>query len=653
LKGTPKWWSVIISPIYDKSGRVHRLLSVSRDITLQKDRENILQERIKELNCIKELSDLVEKNETIEGILNSLAPVIQKSFLHPEKTNVRITLNRKTFMTHNFMETNHVLSSEIHKYNKTVGKIEVFYFTKEALNEAPFLEEEKNLLEILVKRLGYIIERQEDEKKWKEIFNSTSEAIIIHDDKTGKMVDCNDVTVDMYGYESKEEMVSRDVNDFSSTRIQYHQDEIIKHLKKAVTEGSHTFEWLAKKKSGEEFWVEVSLKRTTIEGEGMLLSVVRDIADRKQAELSLQESWQNLKQAQQIARLGNWELDHTINKLTWSDEIFRIFNCEPQEFKATYEAFLEFVHPDDREKVDTIFKKSLQTKQPYEIIHRLLLEDGSIRHVKEKCDTIFDQTGKPINSKGIVLDITEIKEKESKLQQYSVKLEELNATKDKFFSIVSHDLKNPFNAIMGFAALAIEKLKNKEYEKVGRYCELIYQNTKHSDNLLKNLLQWSRLQREKTDFTAEQMNLQHIVNNIAGLHKANYQEKNIQLHIHIPGNLFVNTDSFMLETTIRNLLSNAIKYTHKGGRVEILAVQENDKTRISVKDNGVGIKQEHKGKLFRIESSYSTPGTGNEKGTGLGLILCKEFVEKLGGNIWVESQEGKGTTFHFTVKNEI
>lgn len=251
----------------------------------------------------------------------------------------------------------------------------------------------------------------------------------------------------------------------------------------------------------------------------------------------------------------------------------------------------------------------------------------------------------------IITDITERQKAEYALKESEERYRELNASKDKFFSIISHDLKNPFNAILGFSDLALENIKKKEYDNIYKYCEIINRTTKQGFNLLNNLLQWSQLQTGKINFNPNEINYSEIVENTINLMTANCEEKNIDLAMDISQKLMVFADKYMLETIIRNLLSNAIKFTTDNGHVIISAQKENNMILTKVVDSGVGLSNNNIEKLFKIESSFSTPGTNDEKGTGLGLILCKEFVEKHGGKIWVESAVGKGTKFSFTLKS--
>ncbi len=246
-------------------------------------------------------------------------------------------------------------------------------------------------------------------------------------------------------------------------------------------------------------------------------------------------------------------------------------------------------------------------------------------------------------------DIERRKLAEQTLKENEVRLYELNATKDKFFSIIAHDLRNPFNTIMGFSEILEDKIKTKDYGNTEKFASLIKDSSEQVMDLLTNLLEWSRLQTGKIQLIPEYFEIESFIDRIVNLLNDTARQKKITISTDISGNGELFADKEMIETVIRNLISNAIKFTPSGGAITILTKQTQEEQIVVVQDNGIGIKQEAIDKLFRIDENHSTLGTQNEKGTGLGLLLCKEFVEKHGGKIWVESEVGKGSTFSFSI----
>ena len=235
------------------------------------------------------------------------------------------------------------------------------------------------------------------------------------------------------------------------------------------------------------------------------------------------------------------------------------------------------------------------------------------------------------------------------LDEANYALKQAIAVKDRFFSIIAHDLKNPFNAIIGFSDLLLEQIRNNDFEGIDKYAQIILESSRSAMELLTNLMEWSRLQTGRIEFRPEYFNISTALDETILLIKGSAEQKSISIINNLSPGLFVYADKVMVGTVLRNLISNAIKFTYPGGKVTVASFIKEDEIIISVADTGVGIPEERIGRLFEIGEAYSTRGTQNEKGTGLGLILCKEFIEKNNGRIWVESTPGAGTTFYFSI----
>jgi len=243
----------------------------------------------------------------------------------------------------------------------------------------------------------------------------------------------------------------------------------------------------------------------------------------------------------------------------------------------------------------------------------------------------------------------EISKQKEELVIQRKELESLNSTKDKFFAIIAHDLKNPFSTVLGLSEMLAREFESFEPEKLKIFIEQIYKYSNNTYNLLENLLQWSMLQTGRMPLRPRLINLNHIIADSTELLRGNAIQKDIAINVSTLDDEVVYADVSMITTVIRNLLSNAIKFTSEKGWINIDIEKVGDFLKVSVKDTGVGIPPEDRQRLFKIDSNPTTIGTSMEKGTGLGLILCKDFVERNGGKIWVESQVGIGSTFSFTV----
>ncbi|MCB9000223.1 MAG: PAS domain-containing protein [Bacteroidales bacterium] len=262
---------------------------------------------------------------------------------------------------------------------------------------------------------------------------------------------------------------------------------------------------------------------------------------------------------------------------------------------------------------------------------------------------LHDETGKIFGIVGLGQDITELKNEQDKLIENERRLKELNATKDKFFSIVAHDLKNPFSSIIGFSDLLITNFRAYESSKTEYYLKIISDSAKQSLSLLENLLVWSRAQTGRIEFKPEPTDLIKCISDNINMVAGQAQKKNIKISLLSSDEIRPVFDKNMIDTVLRNLLSNAIKFTPQDGSITISTSLDDHDVQVSVTDTGVGIDEKNLDKLFRIDSNVSTRGTADEAGTGLGLILCKEFVEKHGGRIWVESEKGHGSRFVFSL----
>ena len=242
-----------------------------------------------------------------------------------------------------------------------------------------------------------------------------------------------------------------------------------------------------------------------------------------------------------------------------------------------------------------------------------------------------------------------LEEQNEMINKQKEELATMNATKDKFFSIIAHDLKGPFNSLLGAAELLMDDSYTLEEKDIKRLSDQIYKTARNVYNLLENLLTWASTQIAGSEAAPEKLNLNEMIINAIGLFKHTTEKKELSITSNIENQIDVFTDKNMTESVIRNLIFNAIKFTPKKGTIEIGAKGNGKYVEVYVKDTGVGIRQNDIDKLFRLDSGYKSEGTENEKGTGLGLILSKEFVQKNGGEIWVESEEGKGSTFRFTL----
>jgi len=326
-------------------------------------------------------------------------------------------------------------------------------------------------------------------------------------------------------------------------------------------------------------------------------------------------------------------------------------------------------------------KELLRMLKEYDEINNFETEfmkaDGSICSVALYAHYVKDDDGNKIGIEGVLRDITEQKNNEESIKRYiqelyetkdtmeqnafelvklnlqledsENKLQELNANKDKFFSIISHDLRNPFSSMLGYAEMLYVEFEEMSKGELKEGIEIILKSAKSAYELLTGLLEWSRVQSGRIEFKPENFSVNNLIDELIALNNLITTKKKITVTNKIYNNINVFADKQMISTTIRNLLGNALKFTPRNGSISITAEIINDAAIICIEDSGVGIKPNDLEKLFRIDVHYTTNGTSNEKGTGLGLILCKDLIEKNNGKIWVESEFGKGSKFFISI----
>jgi len=380
---------------------------------------------------------------------------------------------------------------------------------------------------------------------------------------------------------------------------------------------------------------------------GYFATIFTDITVRKLSEIALQESERRFRDMMEHVNLVSAMLDISGNVTFANDYLLRLTGWKQEDVigKNWFEVFV----PIDSPVRQDLFKSIEEETVPQYYENEILTRSGEKRLIHWSNTVLKNSKGKVEGLAGIGVDITDNKKAEEALKQNEANSRELAATKDKFFSIIAHDLKSPFNSIWGLSQLLAEQLKEKNYEGVEEYAELIQNSSELAVNLLKNLLEWARSQTGKMEFSPEYIEMVSLISDTTKLLENSASQKSITIFTELPRNMVVFADRAMLGTVLRNLISNAIKFTKPEGQIVISLLQSTSEITFVVSDNGVGIKPDAIGKLFRIDENHSTLGTKNEKGTGLGLILCKEFIEKHGGKIWAESVFSKGSKFYFTI----
>jgi PAS domain S-box-containing protein len=402
------------------------------------------------------------------------------------------------------------------------------------------------------------------------------------------------------------------------------------------------------------FDLSISSKGQKDSPERRFIILARDITERKENEQALTESEEKYRRLSENAQDMIYRMSLPDGRYEYvSPASINIMGYNPEEIYHSPLLIAKIIHPDYNEYFKIEWEKLIKGDMSPTYEYKIITRTGNEKWLYQRNVLIKDKLNNPIAIEGIVTDITNRKKAIHDLKESESKLKEANDTKDKFFSIIAHDLRSPFNSMLGFAKMLEEKFDKYDTVKKKKFIGIINKGLQDSYKLLENLLYWSRSQSGKISIRPETINLFLLSNESGEFLNQSIKNKSIKLINKIPEDIYVDAYKEMLSTIIRNLISNAMKFTLKNGEIEINAILINDDhnkfVELTVKDTGIGISKEMQYKLFEISENTSTEGTEQETGTGLGLILCKEFVEKQGGKIWVESELGKGSAFSFTI----
>jgi len=368
----------------------------------------------------------------------------------------------------------------------------------------------------------------------------------------------------------------------------------------------------------------------------------------KLAERALMESEQNYRTLSDSGQTLIWA-SGTDTYCNYFNSIWLDFRGETF-YQEIHNGFTSYLHPEDKNQRMDIYLEAFQNREKYRIEYRLLHHDGEYRWIEEHGSPRYSSTGEYLGFIGQCQDVNERKQTELALQVKNDELQKVNAEKDKFFAILAHDLRSPFNTLLGFTQIMVEDLSEFQPEDIKKMAQAMRTSAKGLYSLLENLLVWSGAQRGTNRFVPVQFPVKDIIlENLKSINESAHI-KGIEISINIPDDLRVFADENMIGSAIRNLVSNAVKFTPKNGKVSVDAKPVPGKlVEISIRDSGMGMSETMRSKLFKLNENIGRHGTEGEPTSGLGLILCKDFIEKNGGKIWVESKVNAGSTFYFTL----
>lgn len=471
---------------------------------------------------------------------------------------------------------------------------------------------------------------------YKSIVDSVVSGVVVID-RQGEIVELNPAMQRIFGY-AQEELLGANI---SILMPESHGRNHDNYLRRYAETGKNriigrSLELSGKRKDGSVLPLEITVTEIRIGDDPHFVGVLRDITERKEVERTLQKERGLLRQAQEIARLGNWEIAGTDGSIHWSPVVYEIFGQDPAVFRPTIANFYDMVHPDDLEGLKRHIATARETGT-YDMVHRIVRPDGAVRHVHERARFEPGPDGASRFAVGIVQDVTD-------MVQAKEQAEAASRAKSDFLSSMSHELRTPLNAIMGFAqVLEIDEgLSEDQLDSV----RTIRRSGQHLLQLINEILDLARIESGRIELSIEDVGLAELFAESGGLVTPLAANRDIAVQFaRKPSAIAVRGDRTRLNQVLVNLLSNAVKYNRQSGSIVVTALPRGDgMVRISVADTGNGIPSE---KLDQLFTPFNRLGAENSEieGTGIGLVIAKRLIEGMGGHIGVDSRVGAGTTF--------
>jgi len=482
----------------------------------------------------------------------------------------------------------------------------------------------------------------ESEEKYRVLLNGSSYGILAADIRTHRFLFSNPASCELFGYTDEEFQRLTIANLVPRDSLDSVMSEFASQVggKKPVS-----FAQTCLRKDGTIFHADISGAPIMLNGKKCIVGFFQDVTARRQMEEALRESEAVHRNLIERMMDGVYKSTHDGKFVDVNSAMVKLLGYDSKEELLAIDIKKDlYFEPGDRE--------SLQLLEKWEemAVYPVKKKDGSEIWVEDHGWYITGENGEILFHEGITRDITERKRAEEEIQLKNEQLHQANAEKDKFFSIIAHDLRGPFQPLLGFTRMLAEDLPKLRQDEIQKMALSMRSAANKLFDLLENLLEWSRMQRGLINFEPGSFFLLPKISESLVLVQHAIAEKGIEIRYDVSEDLRVFADGNMFESIIRNLVSNALKFTAPRGNISIIARSAGDHwVEIKVNDTGIGMNKEIVENLFRLDTNTNRKGTEGEPSTGLGLIICKDLIKKHGGKLWVESEEGKGSTFYFTL----
>lgn len=484
------------------------------------------------------------------------------------------------------------------------------------------------------------------------IFEASNDGIAVESNNAFVIV--NNSFAKIFGFEKGEELLNTNPMDLVD-ESDYKRIKAYTEARGKKENAPNHYEFLSRRKDGTKNYIEVSVTSFEFKDDIFFVVISRDVSERKRVQQAIKESEERYRTITENLDDSLWTAERDGNNIRYTfftSSIEKITGYSQSEFLQDTRYFFKITFPDDFKFVKEKLRKFINNyyKNSEELVFRIIHKQGHLVWIKNKITVTRNSKGAILKMFGLISDVSIQKKAEEEVQKSSDNLKKLNDTKDRFISIVSHDLRTPFSSILGFTDILLndDEITTEESKQ---YIGYIQESAQSMLALVNSLLDWTRLQTGRIRFEPAKIDLFESVKKALDTLSGFAIKKGITFENLVTDEVNVFADKNLLAQVFGNLLSNALKFTKVGGTISISFAQSDVPRFIEVwvSDTGVGITKENLAKVFDVDAKFTSEGTAGEKGTGLGLSLVQEIVIKHGGKIWVESKVGKGTSFKFTL----